>query len=114
MNTASLSFVAVIGLVQGFIQWPLIVSCIRWLFRWFEEAGKSKKLPGWFYGFAFVFGLLFAEVIEMAIAMIVIPVSGPDTESWREAGKYWLSGHLIGIIVQVVLIGIASRLRPKP
>ena len=113
MSTTSLSFVAVIGLVQGFVQWPLIVSCVRWLFRWFEEADKSKKLPGWFYGVAFVFGLLFAEVIEMAIAMIVIRVTTNGDEMYKYAGRYWVRAHLIGIVVQVVLLGIASRLRRK-
>ena len=111
MSTASLSVVAVVGLVQGFVQWPLIVSCVRWLIRWFEEANTKRKPPGWIYFTAFLFGLLLAEVIEGTAAMVFIRTTGSDAEAWRQAGRCWVGTHLFGIFVQMILLGIVSRLR---
>jgi hypothetical protein len=114
MSTASFSFIAAVGFIQGFIQWPLIVSCVRWLFRWFEEASKGQKLPEWFYGIIAIFGLLFAEVVEVAIAMSITGVTtGGDRELYRQAARYWVIAHLIGIFIQIIFLAVASRLKPK-
>jgi hypothetical protein len=70
-------------------------------------------MPEWLYFIIMILGILFAEIIEMAIAGSFVRVVGDNKESWKYFTQYWLRAHVVGIIVQLLFLAVVSRLRPK-
>jgi hypothetical protein len=104
-------FTVAIGILQGFIDWPLIVTSIRWMFRWAEEAPKQKP-PEWIYFILLVVGLLWSQAIQIAVAQSVIP------EEQRPDGllsffQLWVAGRLVGIVGQMLMMAYVHRRKPK-
>jgi hypothetical protein len=105
-------FPAFLGFIQGFVDWPLIVTCVRWLFKWFEEA-PSRKLPQLLYYILFIIAIIWAQLIQITIVATFSHIE-MSTVSNMSPIKPYLIGRLCGLVSHVLLLAFTHRYVNKP